>query len=337
MKYDKKYKQKVIERGDGYNYLWTYERGDVLSDRNKIIGVDIDLNYKKTYLRVKCPFCLTEYDVEIQSFFNGSKCAYCCNKYENSFAYHIQIELGESLNKYWDWEKNEFNPYLLSKGSHKKIWIKCTETDYHGSYEIQCINFKLGKRCSYCHNTRIGKVHILDSFGSIYPNKSKMWDNIKNKVSPYNVPPHIGKPFWFICSKCGKSFTKIPNNIHNDHNVYCNICNKSKGEEEIKIILEKYNIEYDIQKKFDNLLGLGGGNLSYDFYLHEYNLLIEYQGEFHDGTAITQSEKQYSKQIIHDKRKRKYSEHHNIKLLEIWYWDYDNIEEILIRELELIQ
>ena len=35
------------------------------------------------------------------------------------------------------------------------------------------------------------------------------------------------------------------------------------------------------------------------------------------------------------KEKREYAKNHNIKLLEIWYWDYDNIEEILNKELDL--
>ena len=37
----------------------------------------------------------------------------------------------------------------------------------------------------------------------------------------------------------------------------------------------------------------------------------------------------------HAKRKREYAKNHNIKLLEIWYWDYDTIEEILNKELDL--
>lgn len=31
--------------------------------------------------------------------------------------------------------------------------------------------------------------------------------------------------------------------------------------------------------------------------------------------------------------KRQYAKDHNIKLLEIWYWDFDNIENILEKEL----
>ena len=61
----------------------------------------------------------------------------------------------------------------------------------------------------------------------------------------------------------------------------------------------------------------------------KYNLLIEYQGEFHDGTAWQQTEIDFLRQQEHDKRKKNYAKKNNIGLLEIWYWDYDNIEQIL--------
>ena len=35
---------------------------------------------------------------------------------------------------------------------------------------------------------------------------------------------------------------------------------------------------------------------------------------------------QKHKRIVED---RKYAKQHNIDLLEIWYWDFDNIEKIL--------
>ena len=56
---------------------------------------------------------------------------------------------------------------------------------------------------------------------------------------------------------------------------------------EIKIekILKNNDIRFKPQYKYEGLFGLGGGLLSYDFYLPDYNLLIEYQGEYHDGTA----------------------------------------------------
>lgn len=36
----------------------------------------------------------------IEGFKKGNKCGKCCQTYENSFAYHIQQELKESLNNY---------------------------------------------------------------------------------------------------------------------------------------------------------------------------------------------------------------------------------------------
>ena len=86
-------------------------------------------------------------------------------------------------------------------------------------------------------------------------------------------------------------------------------------------------------KKYPDLRGVGGKYrslpLSYDFYLIDYNLLIEYQGEFHDHTASIQTDEAYEIQVKHDELKRNYAMEHNINLLEIWYYDFDNIERIL--------
>ena len=67
-----------------------------------------------------------------------------------------------------------------------------------------------------------------------------------------------------------------------------------------------------------------------DFYIIEYNLLIEFQGIQHERqTEYFGGEKQFEVQQEHDKRKRQYAKNHNINLLEIWYYDINNIEEIL--------
>ena len=88
-----------------------------------------------------------------------------------------------------------------------------------------------------------------------------------------------------------------------------------------------------MQHKYDNLRGVNNGLLSYDFYLEQYNLLIEYQGQYHDGTARNQTKEQFEIQQEHDRRKKEYTKSHNIELLEIWYWDFDNIETILNNKL----
>ena len=304
---------------------------------------------KKIYL--KCPCFKHESEIKnIQSFVNGNNGSINC-KACNSFAqWGIDNICENFLEKYWDYGKNKnINPWEIASQYNKKVWIKCQEKDYHNSYDITCNDFvAVGARCPYC-NKNSGKVHMLDSLGTLYPQVFNIWSD-KNKKSPYEYTFRSGKGVWWKC----------PDNKHDDYyreigiSYFCNFrcpeCQYSKGEDRInnyliknnwiKCTQENYNIinqnkYYIPQKEFKELIGLGGGNLSYDFYLLSCNLLIEYQGGFHDGKVGVniQSKKDFEKQQEHDRRKREYAQKNNIELLEIWYWDFDNIEKILEEKL----
>lgn len=96
------------------------------------------------------------------------------------------------------------------------------------------------------------------------------------------------------------------------------------------------NIEFIPQKKFDDLKDVRC--LSYDFYLPSYNMLIEYQGEFHDGTVHKinpelQTKENVGNQKKHDDMKKEYAKNNGYNFIEIWYWDFNNIEAILKKEL----
>ena len=56
----------------------------------------------------------------------------------------------------------------------------------------------------------------------------------------------------------------------------------SKCEKSILNFLQEKNIKFECQKTFKGLNGVNGGLLSYDFFLPDYNLLIEFQGEQHE-------------------------------------------------------
>ena len=404
---NEEHKRRVIERGDGYEYIGSYNCGEVTIDgKNK--------KRNKSYIRIKCPYCSKEYDIDVYSFVKGnkSKCNYCCNFYEKSFAYHIQQELQESLNKYWDWEKNTVNPYLINKNYKKKVVIKCDKKDYHndfGGYEVKPIDFIKGGRCPYCHNFKVhpkdsfaqwgidtfgedflkrywspkntinpweikpgsdkkvwllcqekdyhndnggyliccehfhsgvrctycgknGKLHKLDSFAYLYPEKAKYWSP-NNDKSPYEVAPKSKEKYKFICEKCGEEFEKRLSDLNRlNYGVICRECGASQLEQSTKEILDKYNIKYKREYSYDDLFGIGNKNLRFDFYLLDYNLLIECQGIQHkEWQKGWQTKKDFKKQLEHDRRKKQ----HNINLLEIWYYDIDNIEKILLEKLQI--
>ena len=138
---------------------------------------------------------------------------------------------------------------------------------------------------------------------------------------------------WVCKCECGGVTEVSTAKLTSGHTISCG-CINSKGELAIRCYLDKTKIQYEQQKEFNSLIGIGGRNLSYDFYIPNKNILIEYQGQFHDGTAGLQDEQQFKIQQEHDKRKREYAKNHNIKLLEIWYYDYYNIENILKNELK---
>ena len=61
-----------------------------------------------------------------------------------------------------------------------------------------------------------------------------------------------------------------------------------------------------VDKTYPDLRGVNNGLLSYDFYIPNSNLLIEYQGEYHDGSLVgkCQIEEKFEIQKEHDKKKK---------------------------------
>ena len=72
--------------------------------------------------------------------------------------------------------------------------------------------------------------------------------------------------------------------------------------------------------------------LSYDFYLPDYNILIEYQGEQHyRPVELFGGDKKFDIQKRHDRYKREFAKSKGIVLVEISYkyGDYDSIKAFL--------
>ena len=108
----------------------------------------------------------------------------------------------------------------------------------------------------------------------------------------------------------------------------CPICNESKLEEEIYLFLEKENITFERQKRFENIRYIG--IMPFDFYLPEYNTVIECQGiqHFEDVPFFNKGKRcdnylSYIKKL--DKKKKELCEKHEVKL---YYINFDdNVEK----------
>jgi len=93
------------------------------------------------------------------------------------------------------------------------------------------------------------------------------------------------------------------------------------------------NIKYVVQKKFKNCINKETGyKLSFDFYLPDYNLCIEYDGEHHfRPIKYFGGEMSFKKIKIKDEIKTKFCKDNNIKLLRIKYTA--DVEQKLTKEI----
>ena len=231
------------------------------------------------------------------------------------------------LAKEWHPTMNgNLTPWDITSCSNKEVWWQCKDNPKHEwSAEVNNRNTN-NTSCPYCS----GKLPSEDyNLLTCKPELCKEWDYNKNDNKPEEYTPYTSNKVWWICKECNCEWEATIS--HRSNGRGCPDCNKSKGEKECKRIFDLGSIYYISQKEFEGLLGLGGGNLSYDFYLPKYNLLIEYQGEMHESfvKGIHKSIKDFEKQVEHDRRKKEYALLNGYSFLEIWYWDFNNIEEII--------
>ena len=231
-------------------------------------------------------------------------------------------------NKY-DYSKAEV------KGVDDKICIICHEKDEngieHGEFWQTPYKHLIGRGCPKCGNIKKGLSHrrnfdeIINEFNAIHHNKYNYG---------YSEYKGIDAKIKIICPTHGE-FWQTP--YSHLQGCGCPVCNESKLEKEIKYLLENNQIQYDYRiKRFKWLCGL-----ELDFYLPQYNIAIECQGEQHFKPISFGSKAKHKEDFLEviqerDERKRKLCEENGVKLLyysnlriEYPYEVFEDKEELL--------
>ncbi|NFB57097.1 hypothetical protein EXM89_12090 [Clostridium botulinum] len=298
----------------------------IVGDEYEVLGDYINTHTK---ILIKHNKCGNEYEVRPSSFLSGTRCPNCNIKKHSDKRRKSPEQFEKEVYDLVGDEYTLMSSYIDSKS---KVLIKHNICGYE--YMIKPGNFiNLGRRCPICAKKSYGAYkklskgefinRILQATGNEYTLIGNYVDTTTKVLMKHN--------------KCGNEWEITPKNFLKGRR--CPLCNISNGESTILQIFDKHNINYQREKEFDGLIGLGGNPLRVDYAVYKDNdlfLLIEYQGEFHDGSISNhyQTRERLEKQQEHDRRKREYAKEHNIKLLEIWYWDFDNIEKILAKYLK---
>lgn len=271
-------------------------------------------------IKFKCSICGFEWYDSPAHVLNGRGC-HKCNKKVRRTHEEFLLEVNDKFD----------NIKILSKFSGVDNPIKCSCKIHNIEWTTTPYSLMKGKfGYRLCSNDGIAKnqakttKEFCDKIKKITKGEYVVYGNYINSKTPILL----------YHTKCKNTFKMRPSNFLMYQS--CPHCvTPTKGEKKIIDYFSDNNIVYEFQKYYDDLRGINGGLLSYDFYLKDCNTLIEYQGQFHDGLDNDYVSENLDRQQEHDRRKRQYAKDHNIKLLEIWYWDYENIEEILSRELGL--
>ena len=129
---------------------------------------------------------------------------------------------------------------------------------------------------------------------------------------------------------CGSEIIVPSSSLTTYHTLSCG-CLVSYYNMYIRQFLEKNNIDHE----YEYPVIIDGVRYRFDFYLPEYNLFIEYDGQQHyEPTRFCGNNDEENERILketqrRDKIKNHYCEDNNINLLRIPYWESKNIETII--------
>lgn len=286
---------------------WTIEKVKCNTESMGFHLVSKIYNNISSKLKFKCPNGHI-FDMSWHSFHrDGQRCAIC------------------SGNKKWEIEdirlKVEKHGYRLLSETYKnnKAKLKVLCPNKH-AVEITWSDFLSGSRCPKCYgNKKLTFDYVKNKVQKDgYRLFSKKYKNARSKLNIQCPKGHIFEMEWSVFNSGQR----------------CPTCRASKGEKRISEILSFLGVIYISQKRFEDCIDKQ--QLPFDFYVPSLNICIEYNGiqhyksvEWFGGKAGLEDRKKK------DKIKQMFCKNRgDLRLLVVKYTDFDNIKEILRREIK---
>lgn len=238
--------------------------------------------------KIKCNKCGAIYELNNATNFLYKKKEKVCS---NCFPRKDTIEVGQKVKYLFD---NNDNIQLLNEYTKitDNLRIKCLKCGQ--IYERMPRVFLQSQKCPYCETFSTFKTE------SVF--KQQLKEKLNGEYDLIGEYKGTNISTLFRHNDCGFIFKNTPHNIL--QKTPCPKCKKfnSKGEIKIKKYLDELNINYEQQKRYEEL-----GLLSFDFFIPEKQLLIEFQGEQHfHPIKHFGGEGKYLKQVENDNKKRSF-------------------------------
>lgn len=324
---------------------WTYRnrkhfesKGYKFTNINDVLIVKIsDLTTgSPVRIKLKCDYCGKEYECYYYSYVNSHAML------EKDACHNCSATKGREVNKikraekYFSQLKDMCDNYgyelvtTIDEYAGTKMYIEyiCPK---HGLQKSILYNMLKGHLCNECGNEKIGNI-LRNDIGYVKNYIESFNNNIW--LNPEDYIDTKARNLKIQCGICGKIFTINFNNYRRMPRKQCNTCTRkeSDGEEIIRKYLDG-RVNFVQEKRF--LDCKDKKSLPFDFYLPDYNMCIEFDGQQHYEPVYGQD--RYEKTVLHDNIKNEYCKKNNIYLLRIPYWEGHHIEQIIKNELNRIK
>lgn len=261
-----------------------------------------------------------EWDIIANEFINrGRRCPKCSHRSYKKTTEEYKKQVFETVG-------DEYT--ILGEYSTKKVKILTrhnNESCDNYEWEVTPDSFmNRGRRCPKCsgHDRKDLKYfanRLKELLGDEYEVVGTEYINNRTPIKVKHLP-------------CETIYGLTLTNLEKKNK--CKLCSKHLVSENVRLIesfLDKNNIKYEREKKYDSCASFSNKtnryyHLPFDFYLPEYDLLIEYDGEQHFKGY---NKEQLKKQQKNDALKTNWCKENKKSLLRLTKFDKIGIEDSL--------
>lgn len=304
-------KRSDFRRGDFEYY------NNIVKDFGKSKLLRVEHINKCAYLVLECT-CGKEYTISASGFYRSpNKVCHSCSikirNIKNTLTPEYVVEYLES-----------YGLKLLSefKNTRTKIKVKCS-CGKELKAKFNTIHNSTHKSCKDCaiekqsEASAMSKEDFEQRFKKLNSDDYEILTEYNRKVDYIEVRHKI----------CNGVYRIKPKSLKQSPTV-CPHCNMTRGEDKIANYLRKNNISFIPQYRFNDCRNIHP--LPFDFFLPDYNLCIEFDGEQHFKVVEHFGGlNSYLNRIKSDLIKNKYCRDNNIRLIRLPFYEFNKINKTL--------